>query len=402
MTLENLDTVMAFIVVILLLSLVITTLVQMTSWLFRFRESTLLWGIKRIPSELSEDLVSKLARSVVNHESLKPKSGRSANAISFDELVKVLQVVVEASPKEAGMDKVMQALRQAPIQEVTALSTAIVADLSAALPQQAGVVAEAVERVKKKTLEAGTKLRFWFDTIMTRTTERFTSHTRWVTIGAAILVSFAARIDSLDILRQLSQKPDVRARLVQISDPLLKQAAGILEPPTTAASSPAADSRAKPATAERKPPPGEPAVAKEAPLPQALKRVKLLHPEMPSDFSGPDSEDLEAWKKAIAARIPAELEESVLADFTSEYSKQELDRLLGQFRALHGTLSQASLEIRSFCWKDYPKHFPGVLLSVLLLSLGAPFWFNMLRQLSNLRPFFARKIDEDATKGANA
>jgi hypothetical protein len=35
-----------------------------------------------------------------------------------------------------------------------------------------------------------------------------------------------------------------------------------------------------------------------------------------------------------------------------------------------------------------------VLISAIHLSLGAPFWFNALRQLANLRPILAGKVDK--------
>jgi hypothetical protein len=34
-------------------------------------------------------------------------------------------------------------------------------------------------------------------------------------------------------------------------------------------------------------------------------------------------------------------------------------------------------------------HLVGVMISSLLLSLGAPFWFNILKTLTNLRPGLA-------------
>lgn len=395
MTLENLDTVIAFVAVILLLSLVITTLVQMTSWFFKFRESTLLWGITRVlrqlaPPELSQDSISKLATQVTNHESLQSRDSRPASAISFDEFVKVLQLIGESSSNEAGMAKVLAALRTAPIQEVSNLAAAVTADLSAAFPQQRAEVENAVERVKAKALEAGNKLRFWFDTIMARTTERFTWNTRRVTVVAAIVVAVGARVDSVDILRQLSQKPDVRAKIVQMamSDQARKQATEILEPAVTATRPPSTEAR------------GGLGAANLASLPGALKATRLLHPEIPADFVGPNSSDLAVWKQAIATKVPPELEERILAEFTAEYGKQELGHLLGQVKTLHGTLSQAALEVAPFSWQDYPKHIPGILLSVFLLSLGAPFWFNTLRQLSNLRPLLARKVDEQSSQGA--
>ena len=41
-----------------------------------------------------------------------------------------------------------------------------------------------------------------------------------------------------------------------------------------------------------------------------------------------------------------------------------------------------------------PKQIPGVLLSWVLLSLGAPFWFDLLKNLLKLRSVLAKKDDE--------
>jgi hypothetical protein len=42
----------------------------------------------------------------------------------------------------------------------------------------------------------------------------------------------------------------------------------------------------------------------------------------------------------------------------------------------------------------------GILLGGLLLSLGAPFWFNVLRTLTSLRPLLADKVDEKTRKAS--
>ena len=43
-------------------------------------------------------------------------------------------------------------------------------------------------------------------------------------------------------------------------------------------------------------------------------------------------------------------------------------------------------------WTD-GMHILGMLMTVVFLSLGAPFWYNVLKQLSNLRPAIAQKVD---------
>ncbi len=41
------------------------------------------------------------------------------------------------------------------------------------------------------------------------------------------------------------------------------------------------------------------------------------------------------------------------------------------------------------------KYLLGVFLSGGLLSLGAPFWFNALKSMANLRPILASKQQDD-------
>ena len=63
--------------------------------------------------------------------------------------------------------------------------------------------------------------------------------------------------------------------------------------------------------------------------------------------------------------------------------------------ALRGILADTSFDVRQFRWTSEPwwQQIPGVLLTAGLLSLGAPFWFSMLKQLTGLRPVLATKQD---------
>jgi hypothetical protein len=44
------------------------------------------------------------------------------------------------------------------------------------------------------------------------------------------------------------------------------------------------------------------------------------------------------------------------------------------------------------------RHFLGIIAAGALLSLGAPFWFNLLSQLANLRTVLANREKEDRGK----
>ena len=45
----------------------------------------------------------------------------------------------------------------------------------------------------------------------------------------------------------------------------------------------------------------------------------------------------------------------------------------------------------------YLVHFIGVLMTAGLLTLGAPFWFNLLKNLTSLRPALAALIEKRPT-----
>jgi hypothetical protein len=47
------------------------------------------------------------------------------------------------------------------------------------------------------------------------------------------------------------------------------------------------------------------------------------------------------------------------------------------------------------------RHLAGILASIVFLSLGAPFWFNTLRQLSNLKPAIAGKVGKTKQEEEN-
>ena len=48
-------------------------------------------------------------------------------------------------------------------------------------------------------------------------------------------------------------------------------------------------------------------------------------------------------------------------------------------------------------WKPTWSHLFGIVMTGILLSLGAPFWFNALKALCNLRPTLANKITKEET-----
>ena len=78
-----------------------------------------------------------------------------------------------------------------------------------------------------------------------------------------------------------------------------------------------------------------------------------------------------------------------------DYAKLVAPALADKATAIRQQIESSGLELipRPFHFLrfDGRRDFPGTLVSAVLLSLGAPFWFNALKTLGNLRPGLAQK-----------
>ena len=81
-----------------------------------------------------------------------------------------------------------------------------------------------------------------------------------------------------------------------------------------------------------------------------------------------------------------------LAEVAAQMSSPRL-RLIGRDAPIHGWMGFGALAgIRN---PEGLKHLTGILMSCFLLSLGAPFWFNQLKALTNLRSAVARREEQE-------
>jgi hypothetical protein len=91
-----------------------------------------------------------------------------------------------------------------------------------------------------------------------------------------------------------------------------------------------------------------------------------------------------------------------LATFSEKIGQEvgkRVDTATQQSEELLATLEKSGFDLipKGSRWpKEGRKpHLAGMLLSVALLSLGAPFWFNSLRTMTNLRSKLANDIEEE-------
>lgn len=380
MNLDHFDTILAFAAIIAGLSLVITALTQAVSGLLGLRGLNLKWGLERLFRTLAPDLdtpagpnpptdpiprTEALAAHILRHPLLSDSSfsgckkwwgwWRYATHIRMEELAKVLKAWQQALGLPAGT-----------AEENTARATALGAlNVPASLRDLAPAQLDRIER----------GLVPWFDASMDRVSQRFTANTRIITIAGAVLLSLGLVLDSGDLWSQLSANPELRNKVIASSDALLRQADEMQVGSTNL-----------PPTVYR----------------LAADQLLAMHTNALAGFTGTAViTNLTSGTNWLAAQcasrgvpnLPRWLEtyQALVPQAALRQAADNLDRLLEQHLSLGILSSQRPGES---WWSAVEARLGGIVVSIVLLSLGAPFWFNTLRSLSNLRPVLAAKDTE--------
>jgi len=437
MMLEHLDMAVAFAVVMLAVSLLVTILVQVVSALFGLRGSNLRWGIQQLlvtvdPSigdtiENKEKQAGEIAQRVLTHPLISDSSvsrfkwlaqkvpvlGRLLNrmqlarAIRFDELVRVLNVVAPQS--KLATDAAAAGASIAITGQPGAPPT------SAEIERMLGVAETKPLKFAKEDLEA------WFGTAMDRVSQRFAVHVRVWTVVFSIAIAFALHLDTFRILSQLAANPDLRAQVASASGALQQVASAKLNAAATQAAN-------TPENVQAQHPPADPkAVHPPLLYRDAMTRVAGLKTrDVPGAFS--DRQAAIDWLRTTMSNSDAKQDEidAAVAAYQQDVDQNltnEIDRLTDSALSVRGIVSGTGFQLvpspyHSFDiapWWPAPTrtrtilsnvmhptnlHFWGILFSAGLLSLGAPFWYNALKSLSALKPVVANKeAQEHQVKG---
>jgi len=398
MTLEYLDTVIAFAVIMLGVSLLITIFTQMASALFGLRGTNLLWGLKTLfqsidpriaahaETVLRDPLISDSAFSKFREGPVIGwllKRWKLASAVRPDELVRALvRVSADLKTKDPStaslIDSVLGESDPEAARKVKMLSDAF-RNLQ---PGYAVQVDKIVQQLWEQSRQSLGKLETLFNTVMDRVSQRFALQMRLWTVVFAVLIAFAAHLDSFRLLAQLGSNPEMRASLVNSREALMKEAAAVITTP---------ESGTLPASVEPQ------AYA------TALAVLKQQHPEAAKDIEVPPAFDnLPAAVAWLEPRLKAD--EAGKKTLLAEYRKLASTELMYRADTIRTRLESSGWQLipSPYPWFDYSgrRHLLGILISAAFLSLGAPFWFNLLKTLGNLRPILAsRQAKEQGAAG---
>jgi len=384
--LAYLDTLIGFAVVMLGASLVITILTQMISALFSHRGANLRWGLttmfQNLPDcPLLKTKAASVAKDVLTHPlisdsifSLKPAwladRIRLAKAINPDELVVILKdlstkpAYTAIAGLAAEIDTLIDAKNLAADRHLTLItgSPALAGlPVSGATPLLQGAV-------NSMQAEAG-KLEAWFNATMDRVSARFTTYIRLWTVAFAAALALGTGLNTVTLLSDLYTNSAFREAISGSATQMMGLAGNVLpNGPQDAATTRYTDA--------------------------VTKAIADSSAKADTTPSGIDSENAaRAW---LTAHVSDTTQQSAAL---SAFDKALMNERVQDATAVRTILTTASFDIRQFGWKQgqpYGPQIPGALVTAALLSLGAPFWFNMLKQLTNLRPTLANKQD-DAT-----
>jgi hypothetical protein len=407
MTLEHFDTILAFVLVITGVSLLITALNQMVSAVLGLRGTHLRWGIKTLLANMDPSLqahAEEISKQVLHHplisDSTFSKFGsrlfsrwKLANAIRKDELIEILKLLVKQPPgssrtsaKEPWASALEKALDE--LDPQAANDVVLVAkEVKRLFPNDPAKVEQLVGPLMDSAADLSTKISQWFDSVMDRSSQRFALEMRVWTIVFAVIVAFGLQLDAFSLFTRLSTDAQLRAQVLASSDALTKHADELGSQKSTNAS---------------------PAVY--------ILAMKQLIADYTNELTGFAVPAGFATQESATNWLAGQLKKQNIPDPDNQWVQKYQDLIPeARLRAASDNLNSLISDklIFTFVPSPYPapfyrewypgnRVFWGIIASAVLLSLGAPFWFNVLKGFSNLQPVVAKKEKDEVAAGGAA
>jgi hypothetical protein len=400
--LDSLDTLIAFVLIMLVVSLVITIAVQMTSAALNLRGLNLLHGLSSIFAAIAPDLkqnTKDLARFILKgpilSDSFLPNWPviswwRHSSAIRTDEVFDAIHRIATGRRPDAtnaqkesaqallvalGMDERTNDGAAAKIPGVQEPAKSVAATAGDAVQSPSD------EKVPAQVQAAYKKFHYWTHICQERVQQWFTMHTRILTIFFALVFASWLQLDTVDIFKLVSSNRALRDKLVAESNVITSQAEKALgaSPNVLQESYEAwrnqSDENVKTAVASIKVEPNDTREKLTSRIGQALGSVGNKETLLKSFNDTVDRTVADALKKQA----------SDYATVKADFDNTGFDLFPKNNRGRWGNR-----------WHDgWEGHLWGVLFSVGLLSLGAPFWYNALKSLSSLRSTVAQNISNE-------
>ena len=358
-----------FVAVMLLLSLLVTGLVQSVQALLRTRARNLRKGIEeliRIVAEKKDDS-KKLAGDILNSNSFLVL-GKQKNPNSY------LSRAIGSPVSYIDSSKLPEAVHAAFME---------------AAPKQrdAGEIESESSQISEKMSKNWPLLERQLE-------KQFIKYIRIITIVCALVVAFSFQVSAPDVLNRLAIDPDLRSKIVSEAMTIYEgggEKAGLV--------------------------PAYRDVSEQALIEVEKKYPDLEKCEKIEQFSGSGKtrydilEEFGEVLESLRSDIP-----NLDINEVGNYFKEQLDNFYQeeeaqnkkQMRAALDTLSKFNIGFWPDGWTFYKdkrgiqwQNIIGVLVTVVLLSFGAPFWYERLKDVVKLKDALSKGIKKEDEKKGN-
>jgi hypothetical protein len=432
---QSLDSLIAFVVILTLASLVVTVIVQMCSAALSLRGKNLANALaltfQTIDPSLKEEAHKLAARilsdplisdSTRTQKDKKPEAAASdrtgpwhfanpfgamglANAVRPEEVYAALK---QLSQTQTNDNKVPESLSAAAKKVLDALLTpkekadAIKGQLEGFLDVADKITDAPVKEQLKAAVQqasatlivdidvARRKFEAWFSSAQDRAQQWFQLHTRGLTIAASFLIALVCQLDAVEIFHSVSTNAAQRAALVSSADKVIKEGDGVLDEKGGLIRRIAdvwnVDTNRATLTISN--------LAGVIHTGQLEDIIKKLFEEKGHPVFKSSAELDDAFNKCVATATEAYYKDQrqALEDLSKGAAATGFDLMPAGFWRWS---SPNQLDNHWESLKNVVPHLFGIFLFAALLTLGAPYWYNLLKNLSSLRPALAQLIGKE-------
>lgn len=421
--LKTLDILIGVATVMLLFSMVVTVVTQFIISAIGSRGRNLKNGLagllKQLDPTLRDTIAKEISTALLRHPLTKGRLGALGTVIHREEFSTLLMELASGQSinqlstnakgglnqllKNNGIDDPANTLKN--VRNLTL-------QLENSNPELANDVRHSMAILQEAKSEFVGKIHAWFDQTIDRVSQRFTFSAHAITFFVALVVAFAIQLDTIALVNRLSSDDAFRAAVADQVPALIKDAG------KQALTGPggSAPGKTTPASTQSNPSTNETgkSAAQTTGAPQ-----------------GQNSPQTEAVAKGVAAKTDKNQAGKNSAHTTNDRGEQPGSQTAGQTPSGTSTPqpnqgggspsdnqgAQAKIyklletngvvaPTRGLIWQwdwlplkidwqlEGGRQLLGILISALLLSLGAPFWFNALQNLLRLRSALAQKDDQ--------
>jgi hypothetical protein len=370
--LRTIDILIGAITVLLIFSMAVTVITQAITALLNRKGRHLKDGITVLLGQLGisdTNIAKTIAEKLLTHPMIAV-DGKLGNVIHREEFTKLLLDLSSgqgtATLKDDAKAALLDALKRGGIADpAEALKNIhdMALRLESSNPEIANHVRDGLAVLHGAPSEFVARVHSWFDQSIDRVSDRFTNYTHAVVVGVSLVVVLFVQLDIIALVQRLSIDEQFRNSLVaQATNDFSNQVTATNHEASGGAPLPTLDS------------------CRTDTVKNEIKQVSDDARAKAKNDGKTDAEADKAAKQAEAAAI----------DKCRGVSPQPYYDLLNKAGLI--TIPDGSLHNWAVQLKEGRK-WPGMFISVLLLSLGAPFWYKVLAQFLQLRSAVAGKDD---------